>query len=47
MSTTAHVMTPANFAAWIAQQQRQNAAATKQLPPYSHIYYPDPLRRAS
>jgi cytochrome c oxidase subunit 2 len=47
MSTTAHVMTPANFAAWIAQQQRQKAAVTKQLPPYSHIYFPDPIRRAS
>jgi cytochrome c oxidase subunit 2 len=41
------MMTPANFAGWIGQQQRQNAAATKQLPPYSHTYFPEPLRRAS
>ncbi len=47
MSTTARVMTPGNFDAWIARQERQNAAATKQLPPYSHVYFPDPLRRAS
>jgi cytochrome c oxidase subunit II len=33
------------FTAWIQQQQQQNAAATKSLPPYSKTYYPDPQRR--
>jgi cytochrome c oxidase subunit II len=47
MNTTAQVMTQAGFASWIAQQESGNAAITKQLPPYSHVYYPDPLRRAS
>jgi cytochrome c oxidase subunit II len=47
MSSTAQVMTQAGFATWIAQQQSAYAGVTKQLPPYSHVYYPTPLRRAS
>jgi cytochrome c oxidase subunit II len=47
MNTTARVITQAGFAAWIAQAQRTNASSTKQLPPYSHVYYPEPSRRAS
>jgi cytochrome c oxidase subunit II len=39
------VVPKAQFTAWIQQQQQQNAAATKQLPPYSKTYYPDPQRR--
>lgn len=40
-----HVVPRAQFAAWIAQQQRQWAPATKVLPPYSKSYFPQPLRR--
>jgi cytochrome c oxidase subunit 2 len=39
------VVPKAQFAAWIAQQQKQNASATKVLPPYSKTYFPQPLRR--
>jgi cytochrome c oxidase subunit II len=46
MNTTGQVMTKPAFAAWIAAKERANAGVTKYLPPYSHIYYPDPLRRA-
>jgi cytochrome c oxidase subunit 2 len=34
------------FTAWIAQQQRQYAPATRVLPPYSKTYFPNPQRRA-
>lgn len=33
------------FAAWIAQQEQQNAPATKVLAPYSKTYFPQPWRR--
>ncbi|MGZ4173122.1 MAG: cytochrome c oxidase subunit II [Solirubrobacteraceae bacterium] len=46
MNNTAHVMSQAGFATWIAQQQSANAAVTKDLPPYRHFYFPDPQRRA-
>jgi cytochrome c oxidase subunit 2 len=39
------VVPKAQFAAWIAQQQAQYAPATKNLPPYSNSYFPQPLRR--
>jgi cytochrome c oxidase subunit 2 len=39
------VVPRAQFAAWIAQQQRQNASSTKTLPPFSTNYFPQPLRR--
>jgi cytochrome c oxidase subunit 2 len=39
------VVPRAQFDAWIAQQQKQNAAATKVLPAYSKTYFPAPLRR--
>jgi cytochrome c oxidase subunit 2 len=45
MNDTAHVMSQAGFASWIAQQQQQYATLTKALPPYAHIYYPLPLTR--
>jgi cytochrome c oxidase subunit 2 len=45
MFSTGRVVPKAQFAAWIAQEQRQNAAATKVLPPYSRTYFPQPLRR--
>ncbi len=41
-----HVVTPSEFAAWIAQQQKQFAPATKVLPKYSTTYIPEPTRRA-
>jgi cytochrome c oxidase subunit II len=47
MNTTAQVVPASEFTSWIAQQQAANAAVDKQLPPYSHVYYPQPLRRAS
>ncbi len=40
------VVPKAQFATWIAQQQQQNAPATKNLLPYSKQYFPTPLRRA-
>jgi cytochrome c oxidase subunit II len=46
MNSTGQVVSQAQFASWIAQQQSTYAGATKQLPPYSHIYYPLPLRRS-
>ena len=47
MNTTGRVLSDANFATWITNQERKNAALTKQLPPYSRVYYPSPLRNAS
>ena len=46
MNTTGAVLTDAGFSTWIANQQKANAAVTKDLPPYSHVYYPTPLRNA-
>ena len=46
MNTTGQVVSPAAFNAWIAQQQAHYRAVTKQLPPYSHVYYPAPDQRA-
>jgi cytochrome c oxidase subunit 2 len=45
MFATGHVVTKAQFASWIAQQQQLNAPATKNLSPYSKTYFPVPLRR--
>jgi cytochrome c oxidase subunit 2 len=47
MNTTGQVLSAANFATWIAQQQRTNAAVTKSLPPYARVYFPTPLRNAT
>jgi cytochrome c oxidase subunit II len=46
MFDTGYVVSKARFAAWIAQQRVRLAPATKQLPPYSKTYFPEPLRRA-
>lgn len=46
MNGTGRVVSQADFASWIAQQESTNAGVTKQLPPYSHTYYPAPLRRS-
>jgi cytochrome c oxidase subunit 2 len=39
------VVTPAEFNTWIQQQQAAFAPATKELPPYSRTYQPEPARR--
>jgi cytochrome c oxidase subunit 2 len=46
MNTTGRVMRPADFAAWIAAQRAASRGTTRQLPPYSPHYFPEPLRRA-
>jgi cytochrome c oxidase subunit 2 len=45
MFDTGHVVTKAQFAAWITTQRLKYAPATKLLPPYSKSYFPDPQRR--
>jgi len=40
------VVPKAQFASWIAGQERLYASATKNLPPYSKTYFPAPLRRS-
>jgi cytochrome c oxidase subunit 2 len=45
MDNGGRVVPRSQFAAWIAQQQRQYAPATKSLPPYAKAYFPQPLRR--
>jgi cytochrome c oxidase subunit 2 len=47
MNTTGSVVSQAAFNAWIAQAQVRYRGVTKQLPPYSHVYYPPPDQRAS
>jgi cytochrome c oxidase subunit 2 len=46
MFQTGQVVTRAQFAAWIAQQQAAGKLNQKYLPPYSRTYYPEPTRRA-
>jgi cytochrome c oxidase subunit 2 len=46
MSSFGRVISPTDFTSWIAARQKEFAAITKHLPPYSHVYYPDPIRRA-
>jgi cytochrome c oxidase subunit II len=45
MHDSGHVVSDADFASWIAQQEQQFAPATKSLDPYSKTYFPDPQRR--
>jgi cytochrome c oxidase subunit II len=45
MFNTGHVVPKAEFASWITQQEQRYAPATKNLPPYSKTYFPQPLRR--
>lgn len=40
------VVPKAQFATWIAQQEKHFAPITKTLPPYSKTYFPQALRRA-
>jgi cytochrome c oxidase subunit 2 len=46
MNLTGQVVSQADFATWIAQQQQKYSGVAKYLPPYSRIYYPQPIRRA-
>lgn len=46
MNTVGYVVSPSAFSSWIAARRQQFATITKTLPPYSKIYYPEPLRRA-
>jgi cytochrome c oxidase subunit II len=46
MNSYGRVVSQSQFASWIAARQTQYAAITKTLPPYSHVYFPDPIRRA-
>jgi cytochrome c oxidase subunit II len=45
MFETGHVVPPATFASWIAQQRQQFAPSAKSLTPYSKQYFPAPGRR--
>ena len=45
MYDTGYVVPPSQFATWIAARQQQFAPITKQLPPYSKHYSPEPTRR--
>jgi cytochrome c oxidase subunit 2 len=46
MNSYGKVVSQSDFTSWIAARQTEYAAITKDLPPYSHVYYPDPIRRA-
>jgi cytochrome c oxidase subunit 2 len=46
MFQTGQVVSPPQFASWIEQQRRAEAANLKYLPPYARSYFPEPLRRA-
>jgi cytochrome c oxidase subunit 2 len=46
MSNAGRVVTPAAFARWIHEQQKNLAPATKALPKYSTTYTPEPTKRA-
>ncbi len=45
MYDTGRVVPRRQFASWISQQRVQFAPATKNLPPYSKAYFPQPVRR--
>jgi cytochrome c oxidase subunit 2 len=46
MSGNGAVLGRTAFVAWIRRQQVANAPATRVLPPYSKVYFPDPQRLA-
>ena len=46
MFDTGRVVSSADFASWISQQQQIFAPVARYLPPYSTSYSPDPQRRA-
>ncbi len=45
MFDTGHIVSPAAFRVWIAEQQRRFAPVAKYLPKYATKYIPEPLRR--
>jgi cytochrome c oxidase subunit II len=45
MNSYGKVVSQTDFASWAVAREHQFAAITKQLPPYSTVYYPDPQRR--
>jgi len=45
MFDTGHVVPPLVFSRWISEQVTKFAPATKNLPPYSTTYQPEPARR--
>lgn len=45
MNSFGKVVSKAAFASWIAARATQYATVTKDLPPYSLVYYPQPIRR--
>jgi cytochrome c oxidase subunit 2 len=45
MFNSGRVVPQAQFASWIAQQEKVYAPITKSLPPYSLTYFPQPTRR--
>jgi cytochrome c oxidase subunit 2 len=47
MYTTGRVTTQDDFQSWAAQEQQTLGPATKNLPPYSPIYYPAPTVRGT
>jgi cytochrome c oxidase subunit 2 len=46
MYTKGYIFSGSRFAGWISRAQKRNAPSTKFLPPYTHRYFPEPLRRA-
>lgn len=46
MYTTGVVLSPQRFEEWIRRQQEEHADIRKHLPPYRHVYFPDPQYRA-
>lgn len=47
MNTTGHVVSPSQFNSWIHSTVKKYAGITKDLPPYSLTYYPQPIRNAT
>lgn len=45
MFNSGKVVPKAQFATWIAQQEKEHAPATSKLPAYAKQYFPQPLRR--
>ena len=43
---TARVETEAGFRTWIAEQEELYGDVTRYLPPYAHVYFPEPEYRA-
>jgi cytochrome c oxidase subunit 2 len=45
MNSFGKVVSHADFTSWVVAREHQFAAITKDLPPYSTVYYPAPIRR--